>query len=232
MLDEILRNSTFQTVVQVIVNFKNYLYLFAGLGALIALRAIWIARRERARALFGLEREAASDRLGQGLFTFLVMGALAGLVYFTVNYLTPEAVSQRVTLRAQAQATATAQARSTASVLQATTTARTPSPTPPPPTATPQPQAVPSPEPPPTPDFRVQSCHGEGQPTQMRYVDRQGVNLRSSPEFRNDNIDRIMQFSNELCVYGEEQVGQDIWLKVTVQGIEGYRYILKSLTRE
>ena len=113
MLDEILRNSIFQTVVQVIVNFKNYLYLFAGLGALIALRAIWIARRERARALFGLEREAASDRLGQALFTFLVMGGLAGLVYFTVNYMTPDAVNLRLALRAQAQATATAQARAT-----------------------------------------------------------------------------------------------------------------------
>ena len=231
MLDEILRNSTFQTVVQVIVNFKNYLYLFAGLGALIALRAIWIARRERARALFGLEREAASDRLGQALFTFLVMGGLAGLVYGTVNYLTPEAVNQRLTLRAQAQATATAQARATQSAAQATTTARTPSPTPPPPTQAPPPQPSNTPEPPRPPDIN-QSCHGEGQPLQMRFVDRQGVNLRRSPEFRNDNIDRIMQFSNEVCVYAEEQVGQDLWLKVTVQGIEGYRYILKNLTRE
>ncbi|MCW5851794.1 MAG: hypothetical protein KIT87_17100 [Anaerolineae bacterium] len=231
MLDEILRNSIFQTVVQVIVNFKNYLYLFAGLGALIALRAIWIARRERARALFGLEREAASDRLGQALFTFLVMGGLAGLVYFTVNYMTPDAVNLRLALRAQAQATATAQARATDSILQATTIARTPSPSPRPPTATPAPQSTNTPEPPRPPDITL-SCHGEGQPLQMRYVDRQGVNLRRSPEFRNDNVDRIMQFSNEVCVYAEEQAGPDIWLKVTVQGIEGYRYILKSLTRE
>ena len=61
----------------------------------------------------------------------------------------------------------------------------------------------------------------------MRYVDRQGVNLRKSPEQRGDNIERTLPFTTELCVYGDENG----WLKVTVANIEGYRYILKDLTR-
>lgn len=232
MLDEILRNPTFQTVVQIVVNFRNYLYLFAALGTLIAFRALFRARKERAQALFGLEREAASDRLGQALFTFLVMAGLAGAVYGTVTYLTPDAINERLVARAQAQATATAQSRATVSSVQATTVALTPSPPPVPATNTPVPQPTGTPAPVPTADFRTVSCHGEGSPLQMRFVDRQGVNIRRSPEFRNDNVERIMQFSNEVCVYGEEPQGADVWLKVTIAGVEPYLYILKSLTRE
>ena len=49
---------------------------------------------------------------------------------------------------------------------------------------------------------------------------------------RNDNIERVLTLNSELCVYGEEPAQNDTWLKVTVPQIEGYRYILKSLTRQ
>ena len=38
--------------------------------------------------------------------------------------------------------------------------------------------------------------------------------------------------SAELCVYGEEQQGDQVWLKVTVADVEGYTYVLKQFTRE
>ncbi len=227
MLDDLLRNNAVQTVIQAIINFRLYLYLFAALGALIALRALLRARKARARAMFGLEREAAARDVSSALFALLLMALLAGGVYGLATYATPEAIAQRADARAHAVATATAQARQTAVVVQATNVARTPSPTPPPPTQTPIPQPTDTPAP---PDI-TRSCHGEGDPLQMRYVDRQGVNLRRSPEFRNDNILTTLQFSNEVCVYSEEQSGTDVWLKVTVKDIEGYAYILKSLTR-
>lgn len=234
MLETLLRNSAVQTVIEAVINLRLYLYLFAGIGALIALRAFFLSRRERSRALFGLERESASERMSQAFLALFLMAAIGGGVYFVTNYLTPEAIAQRLEARARAAATATAQARATDTAAQVAKAALTPSVTPRPATLTPTaapPPPTNTPEPPKPPDLTV-SCHGEGNPIQLRFVDRQGVNLRRSPEFRNDNIERLLQFSNEVCVYGEETVGTDLWLKVTVVGIEGYRYILKNLTRE
>lgn len=233
MIDELLRNSAVQTVIQAVVNLRVYLYAFAGLGALIALRALFRARRERSRAMFGLEREAASERLASGLFTLLLMLLLAGLVYTATNYMTSDAVAQRADARAQAAATATVQARATERAVAAERTAAAPTapPTRIPPTTTPAPTAAPTAAPPPAPADLSQTCHGEGPNQGIRFVDRQGVNLRRSPQFGNDNIERIMPFNSEVCVYGEESAANDVWLKVTVAQIEGYRYILKNLTR-
>ncbi|MFN8471405.1 MAG: hypothetical protein U0822_04240 [Anaerolineae bacterium] len=226
MLDEILRNSAVQTVIQAISTFKLWIYGFALLGGLIALRAVLRARTERSRAMFGLEREAASGRLSSAIFTLLLMAALAGGVYVVTNYFTADAISQRTVVRAQAQATATAQARATESAVVSATRAAAPTSTPQPATATPPPRPTDTPAPTTPPDL-TQSCHGEGDAQGMRYVDRQGVNLRKTPEQRGDNIERTLPFSTEVCVYGDENG----WLKVTVANIEGYRYILKDLTR-
>ena len=226
MLDDLLRNPAVQTVIQFIVTFRLWIYGFALLGALIALRAILRARTERSRAMFGLEREAAASRLSSAIFTLLIMLALAGGTYMATNYFTADAVNQRVALRAQAQATATAQARATESAAEIATRAAAPTATPRPVTPTPPPPPTDTPAPPPPPDI-TRSCHGEGEPMVMRYVDRQGVNLRKTPAQRADNIERTLPFSTEVCVYGDENG----WLKVTVANIEGYRYILKDLTR-
>ncbi|MFN8482049.1 MAG: hypothetical protein U0768_03185 [Anaerolineae bacterium] len=226
MLDEILRNSAVQTVIQAISTFKLWIYGFALLGGLIALRAVLRARTERSRAMFGLEREAAAGRLSSAIFTLLLMVALAGGTYVLTNYFTPDAVNQRAVARAQAQATATAQARAAESAAQVATRAASPTSTPQPATATPQPKPTDTPAPTAPADI-TRSCHGEGEGQGMRYVDRQGVNLRKTPEQRGDNIERTLPFSTEVCVYGDENG----WLKVTVANIEGYRYILKDLTR-
>src|SRR5947209_17582871 len=94
-MDNFLRNNTIQMAIQAVVTFKTWVYGFAGLGGLIALRALLIARRERARALFGLEREAASDRVGSALFTLLVMLALARAGDGHGHHIPPGAVHAR-----------------------------------------------------------------------------------------------------------------------------------------
>lgn len=234
MFDTFLTNSAVQTVIQAIVNLRWYLYGFAVLGALIALRAVLRARKDRARAMFGLEREAASERMASALFALLLLAGLAGVVFAATNYMTSDAVEQRADARAQAQATATAQARATERAVAAAATAAAPTapPTRVPPTATPAPTASPTPEPAPVAADLSQACHGEGPNQGIRFVDRQGVNLRRTPEFGNDNIERVLALNAELCVYGEQPGQNDTWLRVTVPQIEGYRYILKSLTRQ
>ena len=234
MFDTFLTNPAVQTVIQAIVNLRWYLYGFAALGALIALRALLRARKDRARAMFGLEREAASERIVSALFTLLLMLVLAGMVYTATNYMTSAAVTQRADARAQAQATATAQARATERAVSAAATAAAPTvpPTRVPPTATPAPTATPTEAPPPAAADLSQTCHGEGPNQGIRYVDRQGVNLRRTPEFGNDNIERVLTLNSEVCVYGEQPAQNDTWLKVTVAQSEGYRYLLKSLTRQ
>lgn len=234
MFDTFLTNPAVQTVIQAIVNLRWYLYGFAALGALIALRALLRARKDRARAMFGLEREAASERMASALFALLPMAGLAGVVFAATNYMTSDAVGQRAEARAQGQATATAQARATERAVQAAATAAAP--TAPPtrvlPTATPTPTVTPTAAPAPIAADLSQTCHGEGPNQGIRVVDRQGVNLRRTPQFGNDNIERVMTLNSEVCVYGEEPAQNDTWLKVTVPQVEGYRYILKSLTRQ
>ena len=177
MFDELLRNPSVQTVVQVIVTFQTWLYALVALGGLLALREALRARRERARALFGLEREAAGNRMNSAVWTLILLLGVALGVWGMANYATPTAIAQRVEARRVAGVTATAVARATLSSADATRIAMTPSPTPPRPTATPNPTTTPTPAP---PDIS-KACHGEGQPSGRRFIDRQAVNLRRTP---------------------------------------------------
>lgn len=84
-------------VIQLVVDYSIWLYVLCGLGVLVYLRSILLARRERNTALFTLEREAASSRAARSLVGMFVFISLAGSVFFVEEMLAPrlpEAVEQ------------------------------------------------------------------------------------------------------------------------------------------
>lgn len=76
-------------VIQLIVDYALWLYVLCGLGVLVYLRSILMARRERKSALFTLEREAASSRAARSLIGVFVFVGLAGSVFFVEEMLAP-----------------------------------------------------------------------------------------------------------------------------------------------
>ncbi|RME42001.1 MAG: hypothetical protein D6791_18855 [Chloroflexi bacterium] len=140
-------------VIQVIVEYADWLYVLCGLGVLVYLRAVLEARRERNTAIFTLEREAASSRAARSLVGMFVFISLAGSVFFVEEMLAPrlpeaveqddEAAIKTVFLITPTSdlATATPLVASPTPEPSATATRR-PRPTLPPPTATPLPMAA------------------------------------------------------------------------------------------
>ncbi len=76
-------------VIKLIVDYAIWLYVLCGLGALVYLRSILMARRERKTALFTLEREAASSRAARSLVGVFAFISLAGSVFFVEEMLAP-----------------------------------------------------------------------------------------------------------------------------------------------
>lgn len=76
-------------VIQLIVDYAIWLYVLCGLGVLVYLRSVLLARRERNTALFTLEREAASSRAARSLVGVFVFIGLAGSVLFVEEMLAP-----------------------------------------------------------------------------------------------------------------------------------------------
>jgi hypothetical protein len=76
-------------VIQLVVDYAIWLYVLCGLGVLVYLRSILLARRERNTALFTLEREAASSRATRSLVGVFVFISLAGSVFFVEEMLAP-----------------------------------------------------------------------------------------------------------------------------------------------
>ncbi|MFQ5855656.1 MAG: hypothetical protein ACE5LU_08455 [Anaerolineae bacterium] len=76
-------------VIQLIVDYAIWLYVLCGLGMLVYLRSVLLARRERKTALFTLEREAASSRATRSLVGMFVFVSLAGSVFFVEEMLAP-----------------------------------------------------------------------------------------------------------------------------------------------
>jgi hypothetical protein len=74
-----------------LVKYENPIYILLGLGALFALRSVWLAWDEWRKAVFGLEKEIAYQRLRStsAVAIMLVMIALSQfcLVTFVVPYL-------------------------------------------------------------------------------------------------------------------------------------------------
>lgn len=76
-------------VIQLVVDYAIWLYVLCGLGVLVYLRSVLLARRERNTALFTLEREAATTRAARSLIGMFVFISLAGSVFFVEEMLAP-----------------------------------------------------------------------------------------------------------------------------------------------
>lgn len=74
-------------IVQLISQYANYIYAACALVALWLLRSAILARRERMRAVFSLERETAMNRTYSTFRLAIVLLALMGIVYGISNFL-------------------------------------------------------------------------------------------------------------------------------------------------
>jgi hypothetical protein len=77
-------------LVKLIADYAIYLYVIAGLIAVVFLRAFTVARHERENSIFTLERESATGRMVQGIIGFLVMLIIIGGVFYTSQTLVEE----------------------------------------------------------------------------------------------------------------------------------------------
>jgi hypothetical protein len=73
-----------------IVEYQTWIYALLGLVALVYLRALWRARRTLGQTPFGLEREAALQKLNGALAMLIIVGALALSVFILDRYVAPE----------------------------------------------------------------------------------------------------------------------------------------------
>jgi hypothetical protein len=130
-------------LIQLIADYAPYVYAACAVVALWYLRVAILARRERRRAIFSLEREAALNRIYNGFSVAFTLLFIMGLVYFISTYLARVVPPPELG----------------ASTPTATVPAFQPTPTPPPtveptpptptPTYTPRPRPTPRPTPPP-----------------------------------------------------------------------------------
>jgi hypothetical protein len=74
-------------LIQLVADYAPYVYGACAAVALWYLRVAIMARRERRRAIFSLEREAALNRTYGGFGIAFTLLAVMGAVYFTSNYL-------------------------------------------------------------------------------------------------------------------------------------------------
>ncbi|HID87670.1 MAG TPA: hypothetical protein EYP55_09895, partial [Anaerolineae bacterium] len=79
-----------QVLIELIVEYALWLYGLCAVGVLVFLRAMFKARRERAQALFTLEKEAAASRAGRAALGVLVFLLAIGGVYWVENYMAPQ----------------------------------------------------------------------------------------------------------------------------------------------
>jgi hypothetical protein len=76
-------------IVNLIVTYAPWIYAFCGIGVLLYLRAMLLARRERRRALFTLERESAAERAMRSFLMMMLFVFIAGAVYSVGVYIAP-----------------------------------------------------------------------------------------------------------------------------------------------
>jgi len=113
-------------------------------GILIYLRAVFVAQRERAQAMFALEREAAASRGYRSAVMIVILLAVGGIIYYASSVLGPQ-----VEAAPEPTPTPTALLMPTPTPSPGVPT-ETPSPTatrrPPPPRPTSIPEVTPTPE--------------------------------------------------------------------------------------
>ncbi|MGA9350601.1 MAG: hypothetical protein WBW48_17610 [Anaerolineae bacterium] len=126
------------TLVNLVSEYYIWLIGACVLGILFYIGRAIAAHREKSRAIFTLEREAAASSRLRSIIMVFVVSALAGVVYFTATYLEPN-----LYIPAENEATPTV-------LLQPT-----PTPTPGTPTATPTPRPTLTPRPTQTPETKT-----------------------------------------------------------------------------
>jgi hypothetical protein len=68
-----------------IIIFDTWLYIGLGLVAFFFLRLIWLARKDKSRSIFTLEREHANARMTRSFIGLMViLGAVLGIYYLSV----------------------------------------------------------------------------------------------------------------------------------------------------
>lgn len=77
------------TLLEFIARIAPFIYALAAIGGFFSLRGIVQARRALRVAVFGLEREAARERLRRSFSTLIILSLLAGSVYVIRNILIP-----------------------------------------------------------------------------------------------------------------------------------------------
>ncbi|MBI2845981.1 MAG: hypothetical protein HYX86_05485 [Chloroflexi bacterium] len=140
-------------ILRFISDYAPWIYIFSGLGAFWVLRNIQTARDEQQAALFSIEREAATNRLTQGIRFLVGILALAGITA-AINF----------SGAAPASSPPPEETMSQPPIIIPTSTPLPPTPTSGPPTPTPtlppRPTETPSeePSPTPTPAFVAPAC--------------------------------------------------------------------------
>ncbi len=131
-------------IVKLVAKYAIWLYAICAFGILIYLRAVFVAQRERAQAMFSLERETAASRGYRAAVMIVILLAMGGGIYFVSSVLAPQ-----VEAAPEATPTPTVLLLPTPTPSPGTPT-ETPTATatrrPPPPRATPTPEFTPTPE--------------------------------------------------------------------------------------
>jgi len=74
-----------------IVVFNTWIYMGLGLIALVFLRLMWLARKDRARSIFTLERETTRARMARAFTGLMVVLSLMLGIYY-LSRITPEVI--------------------------------------------------------------------------------------------------------------------------------------------
>ena len=131
-------------IVKLVAKYAMWLYAICAFGILIYLRAVFVAQRERAQAMFALEREAAASRGYRSAVMIVILLAVGGIIYYASSVLGPQ-----VEAAPEPTPTPTALLMPTPTPSPGVPT-ETPSPTatrrPPPPRPTSIPEVTPTPE--------------------------------------------------------------------------------------
>jgi hypothetical protein len=78
-----------RTIVEFISTIAPFIYVLAAVGIFFALRGIYVSRRSRRVAAFGLEREAAEQRLRRSVNTVVTLVLVSVTVYVISNIIQP-----------------------------------------------------------------------------------------------------------------------------------------------
>ncbi len=81
-----------QTLIQLISRLSTVIYIVCAVGVFFSIRALYLARRAKRLALFGLEREAAIRRQRNALSTIITLCVIAAYVWINVNILETNAL--------------------------------------------------------------------------------------------------------------------------------------------